>query len=549
MNHVISSFSVVASLMIHFSLALTPSEIAALVSADRLRGHITFLGRDELEGRGTGTEGAQKAARYLSKYLRDLGLVPLGNDESYFQNVQMRGSIPLEDSQLNVVQGNQSIRLRLTQDYLLYHMGAETFIPNPVPMVFVGYGIIAPEFDHNDYLNLDVSGKVVVFIPGEPTSTDPDYFQGRDLTVHSYPEAKHRVAIARGARGSIMIADAAAGGGRDWDYWVQEFAFEHVTLAYGAVGNLSVLVNPEVAMALFKGSAHSLDEVHEMARTGEIQSFELTTRVSFRGSFHQREFVSPNVVALLPGRHNKLRNTFLLVSAHYDHLGIGPEKDGDSIYNGVFDNASGVAAVLEIARLMSQELPTPDRSVVFLFTTGEEKGLLGSYFYTEHPAVPLYQTIANVNVDGLALFDEFTDVIGVGADLSELSQFLAATADELGLTVSSLPAQFDRLREFNRSDQAAFAEAGIPSVLLLEGLGHKASTRNQALLKVLAWNQNYYHSPFDDLDQPLNYMAARQHCGVILLFCLRLANSSFQPEWNDGVPYINKRLQTRAERR
>lgn len=530
-------------------MALTPSEIAALVSRERLREHIDFLGSDMLEGRGTGTAGGKAAARYINNYLSNLGLLPLGNNASYFQNIQMRGSTPLEDSQLNIVLDNQSNSLKLKQDYLLYHMGAETFIPNPVPMVFVGYGIVAPEFDHNDYLNLDVRGKVVVFLPGEPESNDPGYFQGPDPTVHSYPEVKHRVAIARGAKGSFLIPRPVAKGGRGWDYWVHEFAFEHVTLAYGAVGNLSVLVNPEAAKIFFRGSNHSLDEIFEAARSGEIDGFELETTVSFRGSFRQREFVSPNVISLLPGKHENLKNTFVLISAHYDHLGIGPEKDGDSVYNGVFDNASGVAALLEIARLMSRELEAPDRSVVFLFTTGEEKGLLGSRFYTEHPAVPLYRTIANVNVDGLALIDEFSDVVGVGAELSELSKFLAETAGELGLTVSSLPTQFNKAREFTRSDQAAFAEAGVPSVLLLEGLKHKNVSSNKALFKVLAWNEGFYHSPFDDLNQPINYMAARQHCGMILLFCLKLANSHSQPEWKDGVPFIHKRLQTRAERR
>jgi hypothetical protein len=527
----------------------TASGIVSLVSANRLREHMTFLGSDELEGRGTGTEGGQEAARYISNYLGNLGLVPLGDNSTYFQDVQMRGSIPLEESRLTLIQGEESVSLRLTEDYLLYHMGAETFIPNPVPMVFAGYGIVAPEFDHNDYQNLDVRGKVVVFIAGEPESNDRGYFKGSELTVHSCPEAKHRVAISRGARGSILIPKFTPQGGRNWDYWVHEFAFEHVTLAYGTVGNLSVLVNPDSARILFKGAKHSFDEVFEMAQLGETSGFELKARVSFRGRFRQREFVSHNVVGLLPGKHGKLNDTFLLISAHYDHLGVGPEKRGDSVYNGVFDNASGVAAVMELARVWKQELEAPDRSVVFLFTTGEEKGLLGAYFYTEHPAVPLYRTIANINVDGLALFAEFDDVIGVGAELSGLEMFLQDTAAELGLTVSSLPSQFSGSKAFTRSDQAAFADSGIPSMLLLEGLGHRGSSKNQALLRVLNWSEKYYHSPFDDLNQPIDYLAAQQHCGVILLLSHKIANSPSPPEWKEGVPYVHARLQTKAERR
>ena len=522
--------------------------ITSEISAQLLRKHMEYLSSDSLEGRGTGTRGAEMAADYIANELSSYGLRAIGDETDFFQRIPMRGSLSLDESCLRIQSGETERTLEHVRDYLLYRTGAETFVPNPTSLVFVGYGIAAPEFEYNDYQSLNVEGKIVVFLSGEPHSSDGNYFAGRESTIHSYPEAKQRVAIARGARGSIMIPNPREAGGRNWDYWIREFSFEHVTLAYSPAGNLSVLMNPSAAALLFEGSKYSLADVVELDRKKRISSFPLTAQISFQGKFLQREFISSNVVARLDGADPNHLDSYLIISSHYDHLGRGPSVNGDSIYNGAFDNASGVAATLEMARVWSRK-KAPRRSVVFLFTTGEEKGLLGASYYVDNPLVPLHKTFANINVDGLALFDTFNDVVGVGSQLSTLGDQFRLFVQRRGLKLARIPAEFDRAEAFTRSDQLAFAEAGIPALLIMEGLSWRHTSSKAALRRFVEWGRKIYHSPFDDMKQSLNWDAALQHSNLILEFCEWLANNHFQPEWHAGSPYIHARLQSIAEKR
>ncbi|MDZ7264015.1 MAG: M28 family peptidase [candidate division KSB1 bacterium] len=523
-------------------------EALANISADSIRQHIAVLGHDSLQGRGTGTSGEQKAARYIAQYLHRIGIRPLGDHGSYFQSIPMHGSFPRPRSEfLYFAQGKEHAFV-LDRDFLLYKSGAQTYIPQPVPLVFVGYGIIAPEFDYNDYQSVDVEGKVVVCLFGEPPSDDPSYFNGPDPTIYSCPEAKQRFAIARGALGTILIPrpeDRYS----DWARAMNDFAFEDITLAYSPAGNLAVLMNPEPAQRLFADGSISLDDIFQMDRSGAIHSFPLSGKVSFKGEFQERDFFSANVIGWLPGINQPPFQKYVIISAHYDHLGIGPAVKGDSIYNGVIDNAAGVAAVLELARVFASLPIKPLQSVIFLFLTGEEKGLLGSTYYIDHPVVPLYKTIANINVDGLALFDVFRDVIGIGAEYSYLQEHLVQVAAGLGLEVSYFPLGCMAMEAFVRSDQLAFARAGIPSILISEGFSYHNRNREDGLQWINYWMQNYYHSPFDDLNQPLNFEAARQHCQLLFAFCHPIADGAFYPDWKPGSPYLMARLRSLAEKR
>jgi len=525
------------------------NELIELISADSIRKHVEFLGHDSLRGRGTGTRGERIAAQYISNNLKKYKLIPIGDQRIYFQSIPMHGSFPLAESQLKIYYNDREYHLELGEDYLLYKSGAQTFIPQPVPLVFVGYGIIAPEFDYNDYQAIDVAGKVVVFLSGEPPSNDSLYFNGNNPTIYSYAESKQRLAISRGAIGSILIPSDPAYQLHDWQRCVREFAFEDITLAYSVTGNLGVLMNPDAAKILFERAPFSLNQVYEMDRAGIVHSFKLNMSLSFKGTFIEREFFASNVVGLYERINRNKEDSYLIISAHYDHLGIGQPVEGDSIYNGVLDNAIGVAAAMEIARAFSTLPHRPLHSIIFLFLTGEEKGLLGSTYYLDHPIVPLYKTIANLNIDGLAVNDQFNDVVGIGAELSTLGNQLKKVAEQLNLKVSPIPSQFLATESFARSDQIAFARAGIPSILISEGLDYKSMSPDQALPEAIAWYENIYHTPFDDLNQPINYEAARQHCQVLFAFCYSLANSTTLPQWKPGTPFINERLRTIAEKR
>jgi len=524
-------------------------EASKQISGNSLFQHIAFLGSDSLAGRGTGTRGGEIAAAYIADELAKLNIQPAGDDHSYYQQIPMHGSRPMPGSNFQIISKHSEKRLELGKDYLLYNTGAQTFVPRPVPLVFVGYGIVAPEYDHNDYQALNVVGKIVVFLSGEPASNEPSYFAGSQPTLYSFPETKQKTALARGAVGSIMIPTPRQETGRDWQAWLNEFAFEDINLFYSITGNLSVVVNPQTANVLFEEAPYSLKQIFNMEAANNLRSFQLAASASFRGSFQQRDFLAPNVIGLLPGSEAQLKDSYVIVSAHYDHLGIGPAIEADSIYNGVFDNAAGVAAVLEIARVLTTLPEKPKRSVFFLFLTGEEKGLLGSNYYVDHPVVPLYKTIANLNVDGLAMFDTFNDVVGVGAEFSTLGELLEEVAAEPGLRVSSIPSPFPAPVSFARSDQITFAKAGVPALLVMEGPDYRHTSREAGLQRLIKWGQEIYHTPVDDLQQPINLAAAQQHTQVLFALCFALANSANEPQWKKGVPYLAARLQSIAEKR
>jgi hypothetical protein len=533
------------------SPVLTPEIREAMdrISPDSIWAHVSVLGSDPMEGRGTGTGGGKAAAAYLGRQMERMGLRPMGDRGSYFQSLPLHGSKPLPGCRFEISDGDTTIDLRLGEDYLLYTAGAGTLIPTPVPLVFAGYGIVAPEFDYNDYQTLDVNGSIVVFLSGEPFSRDSTYFEGDLPTIHSLPEIKQRLAIARGARGSIMIPLPRKYPDRNWSSWVGMFAFEHVTFPFDLPRNLSVVFNQDRADLLFRNAPYTLREVFRMDSTHAIRSFDLDVKASFFGRFQERDFVTANVVGAIDGSDPLLRDSYVLVSAHYDHLGIGPAVNGDSIYNGVVDNALGCSATLEIARVVAGMPEKPSRSLLFLFVTGEEKGLLGSSFYCMHPVVPLSQTVANVNIDGLAIIDVFEDIVGVGAELSTLGDHLEDVAEELELLTTSVPAVFLSSDHFSQSDQLAFGQAGIPSILVMEGFRYRNIESSQGLRRFVSWGEERYHSPFDDLSQPVNHQAMLQHCEVLFAFVSSLANTFTPPQWVSGPAYMNARLKSLFEER
>jgi hypothetical protein len=519
------------------------------VSADAIRRHVFVLGADELEGRAVGTEGGDKAAQYVAGELKRYGLKPLGQEGGFYQQVPLHASSPEPANELFLASECGSGPLRLGEDYLLEAGGPGAHLAPPTGIVFAGYGIVAPEFDYNDYQGLDVSGRVVAVLTGEPPSEDPAYFAGEQPTVYSTPEAKQRLALSRGARGTILLPSAQEPAWKNWEYWVRQSFGETISLAYSVPHHLAVRLNPRVADRLFCGSGLDLAALQAREARHEVSSFALPAQIWYRGAFLERDFVSSNVAATLRGSDPERRDHWVLVSAHYDHLGVGPAENGDAIYNGVVDNAIGVAGVLEIARVLAARPVAPRRSIAFLFTTGEEEGLLGASHYVEHPLVPLSRTVAAVNVDGLAHLDGFSDVIGVGTELSSLGETLERVARRRGLRVSAPPAVLADSESFAFSDQAAFAEAGIPSMLVNEGFEGGRLSPEAALARYLNWGRTRYHRPSDDLTQPLDFEATRSHAALLLDLVVELADDSGAPTWRKGSRYAAAQARARAEQR
>jgi hypothetical protein len=518
-------------------------------SKDSFMRHLNFLGNDLFEGRAPGTLGGNLAAKYTALEFDYLKLKPVADNDSYYQNIPFHSFKPLYTSQLKLIVDNNVIDLNLNSDYLLYQSGESTFLIRPVPLVFVGYGISAPEFNYDDYKDIDVEGKIVVMIEGEPISHDPEhldgdyasYFDGDYPTIYSVPEAKQRIALSKGAKGTIIIPLPRENNTQFWNSQTNIFSFATLMLASTPSTSLDLLFNPDRANLLFSGSNYSLDSIYMFHRNLKMKSFNLSTKLTFKGDFLHRDFVSPNIIGLLEGSDPVLKNSYVIVSAHYDHLGIGPAVNGDSIYNGVFDNAVGVAGLLEIARNFSEKHFTNKRSLLFILTTAEESGLLGSYYYTQNPIVPLYKTIASINIDGIAAFDNFKSIIGVGTEYSTLGMYLEKIAGERKLIIRNIPPEFASFGAYAKSDQHSFAKAGIPSLLISEGLDYVNLRKEEGLNMMINYSTNIYHTPSDDLHQKICYDAVAQHLEVIASMIELLAIDERTPEWLNNSPFVHAR--------
>lgn len=507
------------------------------VSAERLRQHVTVLGSDTFGGRAVGTRGGAFTEAYVAGQLAAFGIPGLGEEGGYLQAVPMHGSVPQPESELLLMSPCHSGALSLGEDYLLFSSGDATLLPQPVEVVFAGYGIVAPEFGQDDYAGFSVRGKVVAVLAGEPHHSMRRAGPRFGPSMYASPEIKRRTALSRGAAGLLVIPSLREPTWQDWASRRREFAFEHVALPYGVTQSFAALLHRRAAERLFCGAKYSLAQVDEMDGRGRLPAFATRAQVRFRGVFAERDFVAHNVAGVVRGLDPQLADTFVLVTAHHDHLGEGPPVDGDGIYNGVVDNAMGVAAVLEVMRVLAVSQVKPRRSVAAVFFTGEEKGLLGSSYYVDHPLVPLKSSVAAVNVDGLATFDTFNDIVVLGGEWSSLGATAARVAASLGLELSQPPPAFARPDLYALSDQFALARGGIPTVLINEGFKVRHRRPEEALAHAVAWGQTRYHTPFDDLSQPINWEAAVQHTEVILALVRALADEATAPAWLPGSPF------------
>lgn len=517
-------------------------------SLQRIKKHIDFLGSDIFEGRGTGQLGGNLAAKYLALQFDEYNLQTLTNDNTYYQQIPMQSSKVLPQSEFKIYYPGSYSSLNLWEHYVLINQGEQTFTPVPVKCVFAGFGINAPEYDYNDYAEINAAGKIVVVLDGEPHSDDPSFFESEKSTLYSVPESKIRMALANGAYG-VIILPFSDNNQKFWQQLNKAYSFNDIKLAYSPSSKFGAFIDYETAELLFEGSGFTLSRIKELAHSNKLVSFPLNVSVSFKGRFEQKEFFSPNIVGMIRGNDPVLKDEYVIISAHYDHLGVGPTVDGDSIYNGVFDNSAGCSALLEIARYFSLHRNTLKRSVIIILTTGEEKGLLGSKYYTNNPLVPLHKTIANINIDGIASFDEFKSVIATGSELSELGDQLKNYCIRNGLDLKKQPENIFNLDSFFYSDQYEFARAGIPSILISDGFDYKNISGEEGINLAINYFRNYYHTPFDDLSLKINWNAFLQHTSLLAGFCKEVINSEIKPEWKPGVPYLNTRLKTINEKK
>lgn len=499
------------------------------VTAAALETHIRVLGADSLEGRGTGTRGFDKAARYVAGHFAQLGLEPAGTDR-YLQAVPLRRARVVEAS---LVLAGPSGRRELARDrdYIAVPNLLHTRSEVTAPLVLAGFGVTAPDHAYDDYRDIDARGKIVVLLTGAPASFPPT-----ERAHYASRQAKAQNAVQHGAIGLLIVRT------RDvsfpWDRSVRQARGGE--MRWLAPDGTPSDVFPEIravaalsdtgAATLFEGATQSHAAVLSAAAEGRAPAFDIPLTATIRTVSTHERLESPNVAGLLRGSDARLRGEVVVFTAHLDHLGIGAPVRGDSIYNGVVDNASGSAALLEIARAFTRAPQRPRRSVLFLAVTGEEMGLLGSDHFVRHPTVPIDRIVANVNVDGLSMLYPLRGMVPYGAEHSTLDATVQRVAARMGIELE--PDPFPQEVFFVRSDQYSFVRRGVPSLFLFMGLRSDSGVNGVARLR--EWMSSRYHTPQDDLGQPMNLEAGARHATLALLVGSEIANADERPAWKPG---------------
>lgn len=532
-----------------FSLAAQDSQDHAAVEVatkvirpEQIRAHIRFLADSLLQGRGTGTPGYDIAARYVATQLEGMGLHP-GVSGSWYQPVPLEKAVTdAAASSLTLTLNGKEQKLVDAKDYIL-----STWFASPAvnegraesdvsgSLVFVGFGITAPEQKYDDYTGVDVRGKIVVRIFGAP-STFPSTVRAH----YSDGIMKEEIAQAHGAIGALEISFPEDWKRYPWDWWVPQVQMGemHWIDNRGVPHNFfpelrgNALLSEQGAPKLFVGAPKTLDQIFDAARAGKSQAFALPGSAHIHTVAAQSVVPSANVIAELQGSDPALRSQYVVYTAHIDHLGICPAVDGDNVCHGALDNASGVATLLEIARAYSKLPQPPRRSVLFVFVTGEELGLLGSDYFAHFPTVPLKSIVANVNMDGApGEYYAMKDIVPLGSEHSTLGDDVAAAGRILGYEVSADPMPEEN--NFVRSDQYSFVLQGVPAVDVTDGI-HATDSTVDGLALQKKWLVTRYHTPLDSMDQPMDFDEMAKGSVLNFLIGYRVAQHDSPPEWNKG---------------
>ena len=535
------SFSFFASLLlgtaIHAQAPLTVPKpvITALeqVQPAAIKAHIAYLADDRLLGRQAGTPGYQMAVDYVTQQLKVLGVQPAGDAGTFVQKVRLRRAF-LQPGATFAARDAQGATLPLTagQDYIVYPSPElpATTVAN-APLAFAGFGISAPELGYDDYAGLDVKGKIVLIVRGAPRT-----FASTVASASQDLSGLLKTAMSHGAVG-LLLASTHVGvlpDLRRGTYSVlgpdgkvaasRSFAVGSQQQFYGAVSAATLQRFLQIA-------ALDTTQVFAAIRSGKPASAVLKTTVSASAQARYQDIESFNVVGKIPGSDAKLREEYVVHSAHLDHLGIGASVQGDSIYNGAHDNASGVACVLEIAKIYSRLKEKPKRTMLFVFVTGEELGLLGSSAFAANPTVPKAKIVADINMDMPTLIAPLLSVVALGGQHSTLIEPVKKACAYMAIDLENDPEP--EQNRFIRSDQYSFVTAGIPALHLKYG-NKTADGRNNLSQQVQEWRAVTYHKPQDDINGRFDFEAGRKYVQLCFLIGYQVAQDAARPRWNKG---------------
>ncbi len=487
--------------------------------------HIKVLADDNMEGRDTGSEGLRKAEAYVVDQLKTLGLKPAGTD-GFYQNVRfVSRQIVEKDSSAALVVNGTAEPLALGED--AFFSTRVDLSPEEVtaPLVFVGYGLKIPEKNYDDLAGVDIKGKVVIILSGSPAEI-PSALASHYQTAAERWKSLH----AAGAIGVITLPNPAATD-VPWSRLSLNRTHPSMDLDYPEFNEtggerLSMIFNPAHADRLFQGSGHTFDELAALAKDRKpLPRFPLTVSIRAKAKLETKQVESANIVAILPGSDSKLKNEYVVLSAHIDHVGIGEPINGDRIYNGAMDNASGSSLLLEEAASLKKSRDTLRRSILFVFVTGEEKGLLGSKYFAAHPTVPAKSMVADLNADMFLPIVPLKVLTVYGLAESDLGDEATRVAAGLGVRVQPDPEPLRNV--FIRSDQYSFIRHGIPAIAM--GVGYDADSPDKEIFK--EWRTHRYHAPSDDLNQPVDLNAAATYEEICRGILVGVANAPDRPHW------------------
>lgn len=537
-----SLFPLALGLALLASVGAAFQQKTAAINEATLKAHIKFLSDDLLEGRGTGARGGEIAAKYIAAQLEALGAKGAGEGGSFFQPVSLVGVKADPNTTLTISGASGSESFKFADDFVAF-TGAQTEqVDVDADLVFVGYGISAPEQRWNDYKgNDDYRGKILVMLVNDPPATteEPNLFGAKALTYYGRWTYKYEEAARRGAAGAILLhTDESAG--YPWGVVRTSNGSWRFDIARTANDTTPFLqfrswVTDASARRMMKLAGQDLDALRAQAAKRDFQPVKLGLKGKLNLKSEVKRVAAPNVVGVLEGSDPQLRNEYVVYSAHWDHLGVGaPNKNGDTIYNGALDNASGVAVVLAIAEHLANLPPAqrPKRSSLFLFPTAEEQGLLGAEWYSKHPVVPLAQTAANVNLDSMNVLGPTSDFIPLGAERSSLKAVVEAVAKEMNLRVS--PDARPEQGSFYRSDHFPFAKVGVPSISLKEGNDYVGHSKEWGEEQFRAYNTAHYHQPSDEMRDSWDFRGMIQEAEIALAIGRRIADLPAKPQFNPG---------------
>jgi hypothetical protein len=507
----------------------------AAIRPEAIRGDMRFLADDVLEGRGTGTRGHEIAAKFMASQFEALGLQPAGENGTYFQGVPLRSARTDETkTSLTLVRGGKEETLIFRKDYITSGDPGRVESSVEAPVVFVGDGVTAPEQGYDDYKGIDAKGKIVAMMPEAPN------FESSLKAHYSSGEVKAANAVAHGAVGEIVLDDPVLEQLYSFSEQVRDLAFPQLRgldkqgkpIDYFPELKGGAFLSLEATKKFFEGSGHTAEEIFAATKAGKAMSFAMPMTAKIRHATKLEDVHSPNIIGKLEGSDPKLKDEYVVFSAHLDHLGIGEPVNGDKIYNGALDNASGSALLIELGRAFSGMNPRPRRSMLFVSVTGEEAGLLGSDYFARFPTVAKSAIVANVNMDEDLMLWPLEDVIPFGAEHSSLGGVVRKAAARMRLAISPDPMPEEVV--FIRSDQYSFVRQGVPAVFPVPGFkSDNPKIDPTAIFK--NWEKIRYHHPSDDMEQPgLLFDEAAKYGRFVFLCGYFIAQETERPEWNRG---------------